>query len=45
LIDPERGELIACAFKLSAFTVPGVLYERELRDYGEEEPVKPRPES
>ena len=33
LIDLERGELIACAFKLSAtFAVPDVLYERELRE-------------
>jgi hypothetical protein len=41
LIDLERGELIACAFKLSAtFAVPDVLYERELRDYGGEELVK-----
>ena len=38
LIDLERGELISCAFKLSAtFAVPDVLYERELRDYGGEE--------
>jgi hypothetical protein len=29
LIDIERGELMACAFKLSAtFAVPDVLYER-----------------
>ncbi len=35
LIDLERGELIECAFKLSAtFAVPDVLYERELRQYG-----------
>jgi len=35
LIDLERGELISCAFKLSAtFAVPDALYERELRDYG-----------
>lgn len=41
LIDLERGELIASAFKLSAtFAVPDVLYERELRDYGGEELVK-----
>jgi predicted nucleic acid-binding protein len=41
LIDLERGELISCAFKLSAtFAVPDVLYERELRDYGDEELVK-----
>jgi predicted nucleic acid-binding protein len=40
LIDLERGELIASAFKLSAtFAVPDVLYERELRDYGGEELV------
>jgi hypothetical protein len=30
LIDLERGELIASAFKLSAtFAVPDVLYERD----------------
>jgi predicted XRE-type DNA-binding protein len=41
LIDLERGELIASAFKLSAtFAVPDVLYERELRDYGGEELVR-----
>jgi predicted nucleic acid-binding protein len=41
LIDLERGELIPCAFKLSAtFSVPDVLYERELRDHGGEELVK-----
>jgi hypothetical protein len=41
LIDLERGELISCAFKLSAtFAVPDVLYERELRDHGGEELVK-----
>ena len=41
LIDLERGELIASAFKLSAtFAVPDVLYERELRDYGGEDLVK-----
>jgi hypothetical protein len=41
LIDLERGELFASAFKLSAtFAVPDVLYERELRDYGGEELVK-----
>ena len=41
LIDLERGELISCAFKMSAtFAVPDVLYERELRDYGGEELVK-----
>jgi hypothetical protein len=41
LIDLERGDLIACAFKLPAtFVVPDVLYERELRDYGGEELVK-----
>ena len=41
LIDLERGELILCAFKLSAtFSVPDVLYERELRDHGGEELVK-----
>jgi predicted nucleic acid-binding protein len=41
LIDLERGELITCAFKLSAtFAVPDVLYERELRGYGGEELVK-----
>jgi hypothetical protein len=35
LIDLERGELIECAFELSAtFVVPDVLYERELREYG-----------
>jgi len=34
LIDLERGELIECAFKLSAtFAVPDVLYERGLREY------------
>ena len=34
LIDLERGELIECAFKLSAtFAVSDVLYERELREY------------
>jgi hypothetical protein len=38
LIDLERGELIGCAFKLSAtFAVPDVLYERELREYGGDE--------
>lgn len=38
LIDLERGELIECAFKLSAtFAVPDVLYERELREYGGDE--------
>jgi predicted nucleic acid-binding protein len=41
LIDLERGELISCAFKLSAiFAVPDVLYERELRDHGGEELMK-----
>jgi predicted nucleic acid-binding protein len=41
LIDLERGELIASAFKLSAtFAVPDVLYERELRDHGGEELMK-----
>ena len=41
LIDLERGELISCAFKLSAtFAVPDVLYERELRDYGGEQLMK-----
>ena len=41
LIDLERGELIASAFKLSAtFAVPDVLFERELRDYGGKELVK-----
>ncbi len=41
LIDLERGELISCAFKLSAtFVVPDVLYERELRDHGGEELMK-----
>jgi hypothetical protein len=41
LIDLERGDLISCAFKLSAtFSVPDVLYERELRDHGGEELVK-----
>jgi len=41
LIDLERGELISCAFKLSAtFAVPDLLYERELRDYGGEDLVK-----
>ncbi len=41
LIDLERGELIASAFKLSTtFAVPDVLFERELRDYGGEELVK-----
>lgn len=41
LIDLERGELISCAFKLSAtFAVPDVLYERELRDHGGEDLVK-----
>jgi hypothetical protein len=41
LIDLERGELIRCAFKLSAtFSVPDVLYERELRDHGGEELVR-----
>ena len=41
LIDLERGELISCAFKLSAtFSVPDVLYERELRDHGGEDLVK-----
>ena len=41
LIDLERGELISCAFKLSAtFAVPDVLYERELRDHGGEELLK-----
>ena len=34
MIDLERGELIECAFKLSAtFAVPDVLYERGLREY------------
>jgi len=38
LIDLERGELIECAFELSAtFAVPDVLYERELREYGGDE--------
>jgi predicted nucleic acid-binding protein len=38
LIDLERGELIQCAFKLSAtFAVPDVLYDRELREYGGDE--------
>jgi predicted nucleic acid-binding protein len=41
LINLERGELIASAFKLSAtFAVPDVLYERELRDYGGEDLVR-----
>jgi hypothetical protein len=41
LIDLERGELISCAFKLSAtFAVPDVLYERELRGHGGEELMK-----
>src|SRR5258706_15291236 len=41
LIDLERGDLIPCAFKLSAtFAVPDVLYERELRDHGGEELMK-----
>jgi hypothetical protein len=41
LIDLERGELILCAFKLSAtFAVPDVLYERELQDHGGEELLK-----
>jgi hypothetical protein len=38
LIDLERGELIASAFRLSAtFAVPDVLFERELREYGGDE--------
>jgi hypothetical protein len=41
LIDLERGDLISCAFRLSAtFAVPDVLYERELRDHGGEELMK-----
>jgi len=41
LIDLERGELIECAFKLSAtFAVPDVLYEREPREHGGDELLK-----
>ncbi len=35
LIDLERGSLIESAFRLPfEFTVPDLLYERELKDYG-----------